>query len=187
MSKILTSPPAVEPVTLAEAKAHSRVTDAAEDGLISTLIAAARQRCEAATSLAFISQGWSVFRDGFPDGAELELPLWPIISVGTVKLFGEDDVPATVDPAHYFVDKVARPARLVLRSSRIWPRPGRVANGVEIQATAGFGTAASDVPQPLREAILKLVACWFERRGDEREEMPHGLDALLLPYRSARL
>jgi uncharacterized phiE125 gp8 family phage protein len=187
MSKILTSPPAVEPVTLAEAKAHLRVTDAAEDSLISTLIVAARKHCELATSLAFIAQGCSVFRDRFPDAAELELPLWPIIAVGDVKVFGEDDVPAIVDPAHYFADKVARPARLVLRSSRIWPKPGRVANGVEIQLTAGFGAGPSDVPQPLREAILRLVAHWFERRGDEAGEVPLVIGAVLMPYRSARL
>jgi uncharacterized phiE125 gp8 family phage protein len=187
MSSILTSPPAVEPISLAEAKAHLRVTDTAEDGLINTLIVAARRHAEAATGLAFIAQGWSVFLDRFPDGPELALPLWPILSVGDVNVFGEDDVASVVDPAHYFADKVARPARLVLRSSRIWPRPGRVANGVEIQLTAGYGAGSSDVPQPLSEAILKLVAHWYERRGDEAGDLPIDLDALLRPYRSVRL
>jgi uncharacterized phiE125 gp8 family phage protein len=187
MSSILTSPPAVEPISLAEAKAHLRVSETAEDGLIGTLIVSARRHVEAATGLGLISQGWSVFLDRFPDGPELALPLWPLIAVGDVKVFGEDDVASIVDPSHYFTDKVARPARLVLRFSRIWPRPGRVANGIEVQVTVGFGAAAADVPAPLREAILKLLAHWFERRGDETGDVPLGLEALLQPYRSARL
>ena len=32
----------------------------------------------------------------------------------------------------------ARPARLVLRATRDWPRPGRVANGIEIEVTRGL-------------------------------------------------
>jgi len=40
------SPPAVEPVTLDEAKAHLRVTIADDDGYIALLIPAARERVE---------------------------------------------------------------------------------------------------------------------------------------------
>ena len=67
MPSIQTSPPATEPVSLAEAKAHLRVTHNDDDAYITTLIKTARQGIEAQTGLGLISQGWSVFLDDWPE------------------------------------------------------------------------------------------------------------------------
>ena len=117
MKSILTAPPAVEPLTLAEAKAHLRFDGDAEDELIATLIAAARRHVEAATGLALIAQGWSHFLDRWPEGPVVGLPLSPLIAIEEVRVYGEDDEAAVIDPAHYYADRVGRPARLVPRHS----------------------------------------------------------------------
>jgi uncharacterized phiE125 gp8 family phage protein len=187
MPTILTTPPAVEPVTLAEVKAHLRVGHADEDALLSGLIVSARRVLEQQSGLCLISQGWSCFRDSWPVGHSLELPLSPVIALGDVKVYGEDDTAAAIDPAHYFLDNVSRPPRLVLRDGRIWPPPGRAANGIEIEVTAGFGTAASDVPQQLREAILLMVAHWYGSRGDSEVRMPLSVAAIIAEFREVRL
>jgi uncharacterized phiE125 gp8 family phage protein len=185
MKSILTNPPLAEPVTLAEAKAHLRIDHDAEDALVTALIAAARRHVEAMTGLALMSQGWSFFADDWPANGAFTLPLHPLIAVEELKMHGEEGDPAIVDPSHYYVDRWARPARLILRE-RSWARPARIANGIEIEATLGFGDAADDVPEDLREAILRLVAHWHERRGDEQSR-PLGFDALVAPYRAVRL
>src|SRR5438477_7546421 len=189
MKSILTTPPAVEPVTLAEAKAYLRFDGDAEDELIGTLIAAARRHVEAATGLALIAQAWSHFLDHWPHGPIVTLPLAPLIAIEEVSVYGDDDEAAIIDPAHYYADTLARPARLVLRPDRIWPPPGRAANGIEIKVAAGHGPSASDVPQGLRTAILRLIAYWFENRGDDAIEAnaPLGVAHLLQPYREMRL
>ena len=184
MSLILTTPPAAEPVSLAQAKLHLRVDSDDDDELISRLIVSGRKQTEAAAGVAMIAQGWSVFLDRWP-GPQVKLPLHPVMAVEDVWVYGEDDVAAQVDAAHYFLDGVSRPARLVLRSGRLWPVPGRRSNGVEIAFTAGFGTDAEDVPEPLRDAILRLVAHCYEHRGDERVAL--GAEPLLQPYREMRL
>lgn len=187
MPSILTAPPAVEPVSLAEAKAHLRIAHTDEDDLIGKLIVAARRHLELETGLVFVTQGWSCFRDAWPPGSAVPLPLAPVQAVGDVKVYGEDDVASIVDPAHYFLDNVSRPPRLILRGQRLWPIPGRFGNGIEIEVTAGFGNAASDVPQPLREAMLLLVAHWYGHRGDAEARLPLGLDALIDQFREKRL
>jgi uncharacterized phiE125 gp8 family phage protein len=188
MPSILTSPPAIEPVTLAEAKAHLRVGHADDDAIIGTLIVSARRHLEAKTGLAMISQGWSTFRDDWPEGRVVELAIAPLIAVGGVKTYDEDNVATVVDPSAYFVDAVSRPARLLLRGTQAWARPGRIGNGIEIAFTAGFGAAAANVPEELRRAILQLAAHWYAERGDAREdELPLTVAAAIARFKEMRL
>jgi uncharacterized phiE125 gp8 family phage protein len=187
MHSVLTAPPGAEPVSLAEAKAHLRVTHADEDQLIGRLITAARRLVEGRTGLKLMSQVWSVFLDDWPS-QDIALPIAPLISVNDVVTYGDDDVPATVDPAHYYAVLGSRPPRLVLRASRVWARPGRIANGIEIKLTAGFGASAAAVPEALRQAMLHALAQWYAERGDSADQgLPLAASALLAPYREARL
>jgi len=188
MSSILTTPPAVEPVSLTEAKAHLRIGHADEDAMITRLIIAARRHFEAHTGLGLISQGWSYFRDDWPEDGVIELPLSPVIAVTQVKTWSEDDEAATIDPAHYYSDHISHPPRLLLRGSRVWARPGRIGNGIEIILTVGFGAAASDVPAELRQAILDLVAHWHSQRGDVAETgLPLTVATVIERFREKRL
>jgi uncharacterized phiE125 gp8 family phage protein len=188
MPLILTSGPAAEPVSLAEAKAHLRVDGADEDALIGSLIVAARMHIEHALDLALITQGWSLYLDGWPDGP-VELPLGPVQAVNEVRLYAANAAVTELPPDSYQLDNASRPARLA--PIGVWPPPGRAVNGVEIAFTAGYGAAGAAVPQPLRQAILMLVAHWHEAREaaapDEQFPAPHAVSSLLAPYRIARL
>jgi uncharacterized phiE125 gp8 family phage protein len=188
MSLLLTTPPATEPVSLAEAKTHLRVTHADDDIYISTLIIAGRRRVETRTGLRLINQGWSQFMDCWPPGGIVELRLNPVSAISDVILYGDDDTPSAIDPAHYFLDATSNPPRLVFRQGRNPANPGRRAKGIEIRVTAGFGTAASAVPQELRQAVLLLVADQFAHRGDESvRPMPAAVLELINAWRVMRL
>ncbi len=170
MSVVLTDPPLAEPVSLVEAKGHLRVGHGDEDALISSLISVATRMVEARTGLALMPQGWRVFLDLWPEDGVVQLPLAPIISVDEVR------AGAVVSPADYIVDG---PGRRVLMLAR--PRPTKTLNGIEIAVTVGFGL----VPAPLRQAILQLVAHWFENRG--AADAPLTVASLVGPYRELRL
>ena len=58
MKRILLEGPAVEPVLLAEAKAHLRIDGDDEDDLIGALIAAARVAVETEIRRVLIAQSW---------------------------------------------------------------------------------------------------------------------------------
>lgn len=188
MSLILTLAPTLEPVSLAEAKAHLRIPHADSDPMISQLIIAARRLVENRIGLRLIQQNWSIFLDRWPTAAMVDLPLFPVISINDVLVYGEDDAPATIDPAHYFLDAAARPPRLVFRLGRSLSNPGRRAKGIEIKLTAGFGALATAVPAELKQAILLLVADWIANHGDEEPAtLPLSVLELLAPYRQMRL
>ena len=184
MSLIQTTPPTVEPISLAEAKAHLRVTHADDDTYISTLIKSARCTVEQFCGLALLEQSWSMFQDCWPEPGIVPLPLSPIISIVDLLIYGEDDVAAIIDHAHYFLDSVSKPARLVLRQGRNIPTPGRRANGVEIKFTAGFVV----VPSEIKQALLIIIADWYASRGDvDAGVLSLSARSLLSPHRSLRL
>jgi hypothetical protein len=60
------TPPATEPVTLAEAKLHLRVDFSEDDALISGLITAARRLCEVTAKITCIATTFDVIEDAFP-------------------------------------------------------------------------------------------------------------------------
>jgi hypothetical protein len=62
----LNTAPAVEPVTLAEAKLHLRVDFTDDDTLITMLIGAARVAAENICRRAFVTQKWDLYLDAFP-------------------------------------------------------------------------------------------------------------------------
>jgi uncharacterized phiE125 gp8 family phage protein len=61
---------------------------------------------------------------------------------------------------------------------------------VEVVFTAGFGTAWSDVPADLRQAVLMLAADLYERRdemGLREQGLPFAILSLIERWRTVRV
>jgi uncharacterized phiE125 gp8 family phage protein len=192
MSLVMTSGPGLEPITLAEAKAHLRVDGTAEDALIQSLIVTSRLHVEAALGLALITQSWSWFIDRWPKGQKLALPLRPVQALAAVRLWRTDGSSEVLPLDQLFLDGQAQPARLVWLGAGPPFDPGRRANGIEVAFTAGYGAAAGDVPATIRHALLLLVAHWYEHRepveiGSGINAVPAMVTELLGPHRRRRL
>lgn len=191
MALVMTAAPAAEPITLSEAKAHLRVDTDDEDALISSLIVAGRLLIERTLGLALMTQGWSYFLDAWPERGCITLPLLPVQAVGAVRVHGDDGQTIVLNADSYAVDVLSAPARVQLT----WAAPSALArafNGFEVAFTAGYGDEAGDVPQPIRQALLLLVAHWFEGRapielGAGPQQVPAIVGGLLQPYRRVRL
>ena len=177
MSLVMTSGPALEPLSLAEAKAHLRIDHSLEDALIQSLIITSRLHIEAALGLALITQSWSFFADRWPKAQRLVMPVRPIQAVASVRLWNIDGTSITLPPSAFFLDGQGLPARLVWQGTGPLTDPQRTVNGIEVAFTAGFGAAPSDVPATIRHALLLLVAHWYENRepveiGAEHNAIP---------------
>ncbi len=188
MSPILIAGPAVEPVALAEAKAFLRADGDAEDALVASLLAAAREALELATRRVFIAQTLRLRLDCWPKGRAVLLPLAPVLSVVAVRVMPASGPAAVLDAGLYRLEVAADPPGLLVDPAA--PEPGLAAGGIEIDARYGFGVAAGDVPAPIRLAIQRLAAFWFEHRGDETgaaRGLPGDVQALVAPFIRARL
>lgn len=187
MPSILLTPPALEPVSLADAKLFLRVAHDDDDDVIAALIAAARVHVEAQTRRALISQTWRLVRDLWPAAGRLPVLPAPLQAVSAIRLFDADGAPHLLDADDFDIDAVSAPA--VLAFGRGAPRaPGRLTAGIEIDIAAGYGDAAEDVPEPLRQAIRMLAAHWYENRGvmaasGEIAAMPASVASLIAPFR----
>ncbi|WP_244512463.1 head-tail connector protein [Filomicrobium insigne] len=191
LALVLQSGPASEPVSVEEAKGYLRIDGNSEDALVSSLILTSRLHVEAALGVALITQDWRLVLDHWPRSGAVRLPLRPLQSVNAVRVFDADGGHATVDPARYVVDTAGTPARLIATVAG-WPKPTRVGNGIEIDLTAGYGGALEDVPEPIRQALLLLVAHWYEHRdpieiGSDGVAIPASVSRLLKPYRMVRV
>jgi uncharacterized phiE125 gp8 family phage protein len=80
---------------------------------------------------------------------------------------------------------MSAPGRLYRKPGSLWPEPGRIAGGIEIAFTAGYGDAAADVPAPLRQGLLLQLAHLFENR--EPASFDKAALALLSPFRLVKL
>lgn len=168
----IVTPPAAEPVSLDEAKLHLRVDGTAEDTLITSLIAAARQEIEFETGRALMTQTWDYWLDGWPCGGVLALPLPPLQSVTSIKYFDTANAEATLASSSYYVDVGSTPGRVVLNYGQAWPATMlRPANGVCVRFVAGFGNSAA-VPAKLTLALKVLLAWLYENRGDGSAQSP---------------
>jgi uncharacterized phiE125 gp8 family phage protein len=113
-------------------------------------------------------------------------------SVAAVTVHEDENNSRALDAASFILDGTANPARLVWRDNSPVPASGLAANGIEIDFVAGYGDAPSDVPQPIRQALLLLIAHWYENRepveiGATATPIPGTVSDLLSPYRRRRI
>ena len=172
MPSILLDGPAVEPVSLAEAKAYLRVEHTADDDTIAALIAGARIHVEAQTHRALITQTWRIARDAWPGNGRIAVVPVPLRALVAARIYKLDGSTQAIDLDGFAVDKISAPAVLAFAAGAL-PAPGRVVGGIEIDIAVGLrrrarrcaGAAAPGGPRVGRALVR-------EPRADRGR--PHG-------------
>lgn len=186
MSIITITPPASEPVSLAEAKLFLRIDHADEDELIAMLIGAAREAVEAGIGRALITrrvrEDLDIWRREAVNGAVLGLG--PVTNVVAVRLLADNGSQSVIDPERYRLEGHRDRPRLVFASGV--PATLRSVGGIEIEYDCGFADDPADLPVSLRLATLQIVAALYELRQGEGP-IPETARALMRPFAPARL
>lgn len=178
----VTAAPATEPVSLAEAKAHVRVTSSDHDTVLGIYITAARQFVENYTGLKLVEQTVQFSRRNFR--LHMPLPVAPIQSL-SISYVDPDEATQTLATSTYQVEGL-NTLRPVLHKDpdANWPDLDDGPEVITVEAVVGFTT----MPEDLKNAMLLLIATWFDRRETAviggAVEAPFAATALLENYRT---
>ena len=171
-------------VTNAEVQAYLKTDFSSSDSeseLIDTLIGAATAMVERHTGLQLITATWKLELKSW----EEYLEIWhcPLIAVSSVKYYDTNNAQQTLSSTLYQVNTSAMPG--IIRFTD-FPSLYDREDAIQIIYTAGFGTDA-DVPQPLKVAIMMMVAHLYENRQTvstmQTYEVPQTAEYLMEPYR----
>ena len=157
MGYIVTQPASTTSVSIADAKLHCRITDTAQDSLLTMYIQAAESFILRRRNLQLVPATFKTTLDIFPQ-KEIVLPVGPVQSISSFTYLNSQG--DRVAYTGYCFDNISVPARITPPYLSIFPQCQNVTGSIEITWTAGFTT----VPADLRAAVLLYTADRYENR-----------------------
>jgi uncharacterized phiE125 gp8 family phage protein len=134
----------------------------------------AQAQIERYLNRALITQSWKVYHDCWKH--ELLIPFGRLQIAGAspgpaspvVKYYDINGSQQTLtESGYYWVVTTTDPARIVRKYDATYPelQYGRP-DAIEIAFTAGFGSAATAIPDEIKHAMKLLITNYYEHRGD---------------------
>jgi len=184
-NRIVTTTAAVtEPVSLDRVKRSLGLDNVRDfDTTLQELIKSAANAVSNDLGRALVTTVYTLHLDRWP-GREIQLPYPPLISVDSVKYYG--DVTETLDTfssGSYTVSTGGDPGIIWLNEDKDWPELMDRPSPVEVQFQAGFGADTDDVPAAIQAAVCMTAAYFFDQplpvvQGSV-SELPLGVSRLI--------
>lgn len=176
--------PAFDAVTIDRARQQCNVSHNEDNQFLKSCLLAAQAYIEKALECTIGESNWLLTLDRFPaSNAPLPIPMWPVKEVTAVRYTDTNGVEQTLSLAS--ITQPASEGRFQMCSVdwQAWPIVRHNPNSVEIEFTAGW-SGREDVPPQITQAILMLVAHWYENResvliGQTSKEIEFATTALI--------
>jgi uncharacterized phiE125 gp8 family phage protein len=163
MKHITTTPPATEPVSLAEMRLHlgiGQIDDTVRDLVITSRIVAAREFVESFINRRLITQTVTAVCGAYDERWINNNPinlLAPLQSVTEIRYTNSGGVLTVMPSVDYLAGSYT--AAVMPEYGKAWPEARDRLDAVQIAYVCGYGNAA-DVPQGIKEAIMFIVSQW---------------------------
>lgn len=162
MPHTVLTPPELEPISLADARAQCRAS-VADDEFLALAIRGARAKCEGLLQKALINRTLRQLHDQF-DNAGLRFDLEPLVSVQSVSYTATDGSTQTIAGSGWQV-AAAGPYPLLLPAwGLLWPTARQVPGAVQVNYVAGHGATAAAVPDDIRTWLLLTIGTIYTQR-----------------------
>jgi uncharacterized phiE125 gp8 family phage protein len=177
MGVVAMDPPA-PPVSVAEAKAFLRIAASEEDAVLAGLVRSAAELCESFTGRALVVRPVREVLAG--TGGWVRLSAAPVQAIEAVAQLAEDGGRTVLALEDYAVDVDA--------AGDGWVRLPRGMKRIEVSYRAGLAVDANQVPEALRQGIVRLAGhLYAHRSGGAEGGPPAAVTALWRPWRRVRL
>lgn len=186
MTYLRTVAPDETPVDVALLKEHLRLSSSDQANVLPLYLDAAVAWVETYTGRPLMRQTWRVTLPAFPDRTWLPYAA-PFVAISSVAYYDTANALQTLASSVYTVPADEEPASVRLAYAQTWPSVYDREDAVSVTYTVG-ATAATDVPAPLRQAVLLLAGHFYENReavlvSAISKEMEFTVTALCAPYR----
>lgn len=180
MAMVTSEPPVLAPLALAEVKAHLHITRDADDALLTGHLRSAAALCEQFIGQSLLVRSHRETLDIARDWQRLGAV--PVVAITGVSGITADNgrVAMASDAYALAIDAGGAGRVRVLR-------PGS-ASRIEVTYAAGLAQHWGELPEPLRQGIVRLAAyVHLARDGDGDAGPPASVSALWRPWRVVRL
>lgn len=165
-------------VSLSDMKDYLRVSDSADDALITAHTTAATEAIKQYLRIGLLTETFVFKMDGFSEdsadarlmsfgggvhtasvphvlggGNWVDVPFPPVQSVTSIITYDRDNASSTFASSKYQVDLES--GRIYLNEGETWPTNLRAKDAIQITYIAGFGSG--NIPSPITEAIKMYV------------------------------
>ena len=175
--------PATYPVTYEEVLRQCVIDNDTDFELLNEYIKRATDLIDGpyGIGVVMVSQVWEMALDSIP--SVIKIPIYPILSVDSIKYIDSNGDEQTVDSTVYRVDDYSNPPVICEEYGQSWPSHRNILNGIKIRFTAGF----QSVPGDLKQALCMIISHWYENRETASNksffDTPFGAQAIMEKYR----
>ena len=173
-------------ISTADAKLFLKVDVSDDDDVINSIVKAATESAQEYTNRFFLSTTLEQYGTTFADIRNLFKS--PVSEITVVKYYDTDNVQQTLSTSVYQVTPAIEPSTLMLKVDQSYPDVADREDAVLVKYTVGYGTATTDVPFAIIQAVYLTIGHWYQNRqevvvGRIATEIPMGAKYLLDQYK----
>ena len=173
-------------ISTSDARQFLKVDITDDDDVINSLVKAATESAQEYTNRFFLSTTLEQYGTTFADIRNLFKS--PVSEITVVKYYDTDNVQQTLSTSVYQVTPAIEPSTLMLKVDQSYPDVADREDAVLVKYTVGYGTATTDVPFAIIQAVYLTIGHWYQNRqevvvGRIATEIPMGAKYLLDQYK----
>ena len=180
---VLNTAAAVHPISVAEATKQIGVPegDAYIEDDVRRLIPAAVELVQQRTGRQLVNATWDLRLDHWPCGLDpILIPRNPLSSVTSITYSDTSGNSQTLATTVYMAITSREPGEIRLKNAQSWPSLYGQSDVIVVRFVAGYGAAASSVPETLKRAcLLQLQILWDDEHREDTTKANERLDHLL--------
>ena len=182
---VLVNDPSTKVVEVADIKAQLRIDTNDENDLLGYYIDAATDMAENYCNRHFITHQYKLYFNEQVNKASLIFPNCTLEEAGSNKPVNWTDASGSAQSSDKaYIDAFSNPSLVYLSSDF----PGttlkdNAANTFYFWFNTGYGSASTDVPEAIKQAIKLIVADMYYFREDRKRQFPMASQILLQPYK----